>query len=299
MKIKTKALNSIYRFAAVMMVLCVIPSGVFASENKPAFIPAENITEENFADVQAEMLDSISEQIAGLQSFYTNVSEASDASELQEVVSSNMLANGCRPDGMDMGSGGMGTLTGKMPGFFGFAGVESVTDENYTDVQAEMVDLLGNATEVLKAEQTSLTEAGEDDRAEELGEKIAELESLSGEISAASGAADLQDVVFTYIQTQAVNSLEMKIGHLEEMESNNANTTDESMSEEITSRITELNALIEEINGAGSLEDLMEIMSSSEGVHGTGIGGPMHQGGCNCPMPPSGVQDNNTETSAE
>ena len=92
MKIKTKALHSIYRFAAVMLVLCTLTSGAFASENKPAFTPAENITDENFADVQSEMLESINDQIAELQSFYTNVSEASDASELQEVLSSNKPA---------------------------------------------------------------------------------------------------------------------------------------------------------------------------------------------------------------
>jgi len=67
MKIKTKTLNSICRFSAVMLVLCILPSGAFASENKPAFTPSENITDENFADVQAGMLESISEQIAELQ----------------------------------------------------------------------------------------------------------------------------------------------------------------------------------------------------------------------------------------
>jgi hypothetical protein len=43
------------------------PLGAFSSENKPAFTPSENITDENFADVQAGMLESISEQIAELQ----------------------------------------------------------------------------------------------------------------------------------------------------------------------------------------------------------------------------------------
>ena len=92
MKVKTKVLNSIYRFASVMIVLCILPLGAFASENKPAFTPGDNITDENFTDVQAEMLDSISEQISELQSFYTNVSEASSASDLQEVLSSQKCA---------------------------------------------------------------------------------------------------------------------------------------------------------------------------------------------------------------
>lgn len=57
----TKLFNSISRVAAVLMVLCIIPSGAFTSENKPAFAPAENITDENYVDVQADLLDSLSE----------------------------------------------------------------------------------------------------------------------------------------------------------------------------------------------------------------------------------------------
>lgn len=226
MKIKTKVFNYIYRIAAVLMVFCILPSGAFASENKPAFNPAENITEDNFADVQAEMLDSLSEQIAELQSFYTNVSEASDASGLQEVLSSQKPKNGGGPDGMNMGSGGMNPGACGMPGLFGFAQVESVTDDNYTDVQAEMVDLLGNMTEMLNGQ---LDNATDENMTEMLNEQITELETLSTEISAASSAEDLHDVVFTYMQTQAVDSLEMEIEHLQEMASNSENTTDDNM----------------------------------------------------------------------
>jgi len=245
MKIKTKVLNSIYRFSAVMLVLCILPSGAFASENKPAFTPVDNITDENFADVQSEMLASINEQIAELQSFYTNVSEASDTSELQEVLSSNMPANGCRPDGMNMGPGGMNQGPCGMPGLFGFTQVENVTDDNYTDVQAEMVDVLGNMTELLNSQLDNTTD---ENMTEMLNEQITKLETLSSEISAASGAEELQDVVFTYIQIQAVDSLEMEIGHLKEMEGNSENITDENMSESLSSRITELNGLIEDVN---------------------------------------------------
>lgn len=296
MKIKTKVLNSIYRFSAVMLVLCILPSGAFASENKSAFTPVENITDENFADVQSEMLASINEQIAELQSFYTNVSEASNASELQEVLSSNMPANGCRPDGMNMGPGGMNQGPCGMPGLFGFTQVENVTDDNYTDVQAEMVDALGNMTEMLNSQLDNSTD---ENMTEMLNEQLTELETLSSEISAASSAAELQDVVFTYVQTQAVDSLEMEVEHLEEMATESENTTDENMSENLSTRITELNALIEEINGAESLEDLMEIMSSSQGMPGMGIGGPMQHGGCGCPMGPGKLPestDNSTES---
>jgi len=280
MKIKTKALHSIYSFAAVMLVLCTLTSGAFASENNPAFTPAENITDENFADIQAEMLESISEQIADLQSFYTNVSEASDASELQEVLSINMQAHVCRPEGMNMGPGGM-------PGLFSFAQVENVTDDNYTDVQAEIVDAIGNMTEMLNSQ---LNDTTDENMTEMLNEQITELENLSSEISAASSAEELQNVVFTYVQTRAVESIEMEVEHLEEMAADSENTTDENITEGLSSRVTELNALIEEINGAESLEDLMEIMSSSQG---------MGFGGCGCPMAPGKIPENSVDNSTE
>lgn len=103
----TKSLKSISRFATVLMVLCILPSGAYAAENSQKFVPAQNITEENFTDVQADILDSTSEQIANLQSFYTNVSETSNASELQKVLLNQAQANGCGPDGKHRGPEGM------------------------------------------------------------------------------------------------------------------------------------------------------------------------------------------------
>lgn len=271
MKVKTKVLNSIYRLAAVMIVLCILPLGAFASENKPAFTPGENITDENFADVQTEMLDSISEQISELQSFYTNVSEASSAFDLQEVLSSQKYAS--MPHGMNMGPDGMNSGPCGMPGLFDFAKVENVTDDNYTEVQDEMVNFLGNMTETFNGQLDNTTD---ENMSSMLNEQVTDLENLSSEISSASSAEELQNVVFTYLQTQATDSLEMEIEHLEEMASESENTTNENISEDLSSRIAELNGLIEDINGAESLEDLKEIMSSAKGMPGMGAGGPMH-----------------------
>jgi len=271
MKVKTKVLNSIYRFASVMIVLCILPLGAFASENKPAFTPGDNITDENFTDVQAEMLDSISEQISELQSFYTNVSEASSASDLQEVLSSQKCAG--IPHEMNMGPDGMNQVFCGMPGLFDVTKVENVTDDNYTEVQAEMVNSLGNMTETLNGQLDNTTD---ENMTAMFNEQVTDLENLSSEISSASSAEELQNVVFTYLQTQATDSLKMEIEHLEEMASESGNTTDENMSEDLSSRITELNGLIEDINGAESLKDLKEIMSSAQGMPGMGAGGPMH-----------------------
>lgn len=290
-----KALKLISRFAMVLIVLSIIPSGAFASENNPAFTPVVNITEENFTDVQTDILDSITEQITELQSFYTNVSEASNASDLQEVLSSHRQANKCMgPDGMNRGPGKMHMRPGRMPGLFGLDQVESVTDDNFTDVQTEIVDCLGNITERLEAEQTNLTEADDDNRTEELSERITDLQNLSIDVNEASSAADLKEAVFTYMQTQAVDSLETEVKHLQAKVSESGNTSDEHLS----SRITELTSLIEDINGAESLEDLKEIMSSSQGKPGIRGDNPMRHGGCGCPMGPGRMQDNSTDNNS-
>lgn len=291
MKIKTK-LNSVLRFATVLMILCIIPSGAFASGNNEKFTPPQNITDDNFADVQADMLASITEQITDLQSFYTNVSEASDASDLQEVLADYVPAHGCGPDGMKgperMGQGPCG-----MPGLFNLDQVENVTDDNYTDVQTEIVDSIGNMTEMLNEQLENTTD---ENMTETLNEQITEFEELSTSVSEASSAEELQKVVLTYMQIHAVDLIEKEVEHIQTKISESENSTDDNMTEELSDKVTELTALIEEINAAESLEDLKQIISSSQGMPGMGHGmglGPMQHGGCECPIGP--MPENSTE----
>ena len=300
-----KALKSISRFAVVLIVLSIIPSGAFASENgtqtnstDPMYNlrsgPAGNITEENFTDVQANILDSISKKIAELQSFYSEVSGVSNASDLQKVLSSHRQANECMgPDGMNRSPGEMHMGPGRMPGLFGLDQIENVTDDNFTDVQTEIVASLENMTERLEAEQTNLTEAGDEDRTEELSERISDLQNLSTNVSEASTAAELQEVIFTYEHAQALNSLEKKIELIKARVNESGNTSDEQFS----SRITELTALMEDLKGAKSFEDLREIMHSSR-ERGMYIEDPMRHRGCG-PMGPGRMQDNSTDNSTE
>jgi hypothetical protein len=295
MEIKKRPLKPISRFSAVMLVLYILPSEAFASENKPSPAPPapeeniteeniteediteediteediteEDITEKNFADAHVETLDSINdsinEQIAELQGFHTNLSESSEASydsELQEGLSNKMPANRYGPDEINMEPCRMDRGTGGMLKLFGFSKVESITDDNYTDFQVEMVYFLGNMTEILSDQ---LTDTTDESMTEAVNEQIADLETLSSEINAASGAKELQGIILTYAKTQTVDSLEMEIGYIEEIKSKSESTTDENMSESHRRSIIELNALIEEINGAESLENLMKIISSS------------------------------------
>ena len=301
-----KALKSISCVAMVLIVLSIIPSEAFASENStlsnstdpgydPKFCPAGNITDGNFTEVQTNILNSISKKITELQSFYSDVNKVSNASDLQKILSSHRQTNECMGlDERHKGPDEMNNRSRRMPELFGLNQVENVTDANYTDLQTEITDSLGNMTKMLETEQTRLKEAGEDNRAKELGERITDLQNLSNNVSEASTAAELQKVVFTYTKTKAVNSLENKVEHLQVKVSESKNTSDE-----ISSRITELNGLIEDINGAKSLGDLKDIMSSSREMPGMGRDNPMHHGNCDCPIDPSRTQDNSTDNSTE
>ncbi|AAM05925.1 predicted protein [Methanosarcina acetivorans C2A] len=288
----------------MLMVLSIIPSGAFALENGTTnqsnstnenelgkmmpggmghggagpdgmrgmgFGSALNITEENFSDIQAEILNSITEKIAELQSKYDNVSEASSAEELQEVLLADRPANA---EGAGFGEKNGFPCRTYGPCLFEVA---NLTDENFTEVQTNMLDSLQNMTEQLEEMQTSLEEAGEDDRAEELNEKIAELQNLYADISEASTAAELEDVIFDYLQTQTVDSLEKEIEILNARLTEDENATDEQLED----RIEELTALIADVEGVESLDELREIMSS-EMKNGKGLmqqGGPMQREG--------------------
>lgn len=301
-----KALKSVFRFAMVLIVLSIVPSGAFASENTsltnsadPMYdlrsCPAKNISEENFTEVQADILNSISKKITELQSLYSEASNVSNASDLQKVLSNHKQAECIEPH---MSPGRTNHEPCRMPEVFSLGKVENATDANYTDVQTEITDSLGNMTEILKAEQTKLTEAGENDRAQELGERITNLQNFSTDVSETATAAELQEVVFTYMKTQAINSLETEVEHLQAKVNESENTSNGNMSNKINSRITELTSLIEELNGAKSLGDFKEIMPSSQEIPGIS-NDRMHHRGYGCPIDPGRMHYNNTNNATE
>ncbi|WP_292388166.1 hypothetical protein [Methanosarcina sp. UBA5] len=268
-----RILKSISGFAMVLIVLSVIPSGAFASENTtltnstdPIYDPGPcpscpegNISEENFTEVQADMLDLISKRITELQTLYSEISKVSNASDLQKVLSSDRQANegmvpGVRhmkPDKMQM----------EPDGRHGFCSIllENVTDENFTDVQDVVLDSLQNMTERVEATQTRLMKAGQSSRAEELNEKITEIKNLYAEVSETSTAAELKEVLFTHEQAKALNSIEKKTELLKARVNKSENASDE----QLNSSINELTVLMEDIKGAKSFDELKEIMYSA------------------------------------
>lgn len=262
---KKKSLHLISRLVTVLLVLCVIPSGVLAFENNQNFGPGQKISDENFTEAKADILDSISKQITELQSLYTSVSKASNISELQNALFAHSQANGCVSDRMGRGHSGMHHGAGRISGFFNLEQVENVTDNNYSVVQTEMVNSLGNMTVKLKEKVNSTTD---ENRTAILNEKITELEGFSANLSGASNAAELQNVVLTYMKIQAMDSIDKKIEHIETRvsESNNETNDVEENVTELNNRITELNSLKDKINATGSIKEFREIMLSSYGM---------------------------------
>jgi hypothetical protein len=273
---RIKPLGLVSGIAIMLLALGMISSCAFASANNlpnrmcdvglcpGGPCPGGNVTEENFTDVQTSVLDSINKQITELQGFYTNVSEASNATELQEVLC-RQRADMWEPEGMNREHRHMSRGPFGMNGF-NLDAVVNVTDENYTDVQTEIIDSLGNMTNMLNDQLNDTKVSQDSNRTAEINERLTELQTLSTEVSEASTATELKEVIFTYMQTQAIDSIEKEIEHLQtkvnDSENVNCNTT------EVNSRITELTTLKGKISGAESLDDLKTIMSSYIGCSG-------------------------------
>ncbi|WP_011307952.1 hypothetical protein [Methanosarcina barkeri] len=265
-----KTLELISRFTMVLIILSAIPSGAFASDNAtltdsmyliydPGSCPSDDISEENFTEVQADMLDSISKRITELQTLYSEISEVSTASYLQKALSRKRQKNeGIENDGRNMEPDEMPTEPDEVHGFCHIL-LENITDENFAEVQDVILDSLQNMTEKAEAAQTRLTEAGESSKAEELNEKITEIRDMYTKVSEASTAAELKEVLLTHEQAKALDSVEENIGLLKARINESGNASDK----QLNSRITELTALIEDIEGAKSFDELKKIMHSA------------------------------------
>ncbi|WP_410509526.1 hypothetical protein RSJ42_04715 [Methanosarcina hadiensis] len=331
-----QAVKSVAVFVVVLMALSIIPFGALASENiKSAnqtdstndcgsgkimpggmrhegaghngmhfmcYGPAENITEENFAEVRTTILDSITERIAGLQSMYTNVSEAPDAEELQEVLLAERKANAERAGPCEMNG-----FPCKMCAPC-LCKVENITDDNLTDVKTEIVDSIGNMTGMLNEQLENTTD---ENMTAMLREQITKLEELSANVSKASSAAGLQEVVLVYMKAQAAETIEKEIEHIKarisEARINESENSTHGNVTELNNKLVELAALIEDIEGAESFEELREIMrsgmKSEKGLlEGRGLmnegKNPVRQGVYGkMPGRPCLRQDNSTEVS--
>ena len=76
----------------MFIVLGIVPSFAFALENNHTEnVMYGNVTSGNFTAMKAMELDSLSTQISMLQGIYANVSNASNASELQQAMFTHIM----------------------------------------------------------------------------------------------------------------------------------------------------------------------------------------------------------------
>jgi len=251
----------------MFIVLGIVPSFAFASENNHTENGMYgNVTSGNFTVMKAMELDSLSKQISMLQGIYANVSNASNASELQQAMYTHtmMLSPNTQMcvNRMNIGAG------------FNLATVANVTDSNFTFVQAKLLGSIQNVTASLQNQQNLSEGNNNSNMIALIGDRIANLQNLSDQVNSTTNATELQGVVLTYAQTQLTNSIGMKITKLQQIENNmNANDTNMAM---LDYKKENLTALEGNINNTTSIGGLMAIMSSFHPMLGMGDRPMMH-----------------------
>jgi len=237
----------------MFIILGIAPSFAFALENSHLENGMYgNVTSGNFTVMKAMELDSLSKQISTLQGIYANVSNASNASELQQAMFTHMMMLSPNPqmcvNRTNIGAG------------FNLATVSNVTDANFTDVQAGLLVSIQNVTAILKNQQNRSEANNNSNMTAKIGDRIANLQNLSNQVNSTTNATELQGVVLTFAQTQLTNSIGMKITKLQQIE-NNMNVNDTNMAM-LDYKIANLTALRGNINNTTSIGGLMAIMSS-------------------------------------
>lgn len=237
----------------IFIMLGIAPSFAFALENSHLENGMYgNVTSGNFTVMKAMELDSLSKQISTLQGIYANVSNASNASELQQAMFTHMMMLSPNPqmcvNRTNIGAG------------FNLATVSNVTDANFTDVQAGLLVSIQNVTAILKNQQNRSEANNNSNMTAKIGDRIANLQNLSNQVNSTTNATELQGVVLTFAQTQLTNSIGMKITKLQQIE-NNMNVNDTNMAM-LDYKIANLTALRGNINNTTSIGGLMAIMSS-------------------------------------
>jgi hypothetical protein len=261
---KSRAISCIL---IMFVVLGIVPSFAFASENNlTENVMYGNFTSGNFTVMKAMELNSLSTQISMLQGIYANVSNASNASELQQAMFTHMMMLSPNTqmcfNRMNIGAG------------FNLATVANVTDSNFTFVQAELLGSIQNVTASLQNQQNLSEGNNNSNMIALIGDRIANLQNLSDQVNSTTNATELQGVVLIFAQTQLTNSIGMKITKLQQIENNmSANDTNMAM---LDYKKENLTALEGNINNTTSIGGLIAIMSSLHPMLGMGDRPMMH-----------------------
>jgi hypothetical protein len=267
MSMGIKISRAISCFLMMFIIFGIAPSYAFALENNHKENGMYgNVTSGNFTVMKTMELDSLSKQISMLQGIYANVSNASNASELQQAMFTHIMMLSPNKqmcvNRMNIGAG------------FDLATVANVTDANFTEVQAGLLGSIQNVTAILKNQQNRSEVNNNSNMTAKISDRIANLQNLSNQVNSTTNATELQGVVLTFAQTQLTNSIEMKITKLQQIENNmNANDTNMSM---LDYKIANLTALEGNINNTTSIGGLMAIRSSFHPMLGMGDRPMMH-----------------------
>lgn len=226
---KTKAVKSIASFAVVLMVLSIIPSGAFAAEDE---ISADEMTREGPGNMKGRM---------------------------------GHIGPGMGPGPAGMAGMGMGMVP-----------LEYADEDYFPEIQAAMLERLDRQIERMSnmpemPEPEDLPEGVDEEkaaaraeaRAEAQDEKLAELETLYAEIEGATSLEDLKAIAFSHAKAGMSDAIAREIEKFTKMQENIGEIENEDITEELlTSTISDLQDIQEQLDSAEDREDLQEIRES-------------------------------------
>lgn len=222
---KTNAVKSIARFAVVLMVLSIIPSGAFAAEESAA----DEMTRECPGNMMKERMGQMGPGMgpAGMSGMGMISLDYADEDYFSEIQTAMLERLGQQIERMS-----------NMP--------EMPEPEDLPeDVDEEAAEALAEA------------------RTEANVEKLAELEALYSEIGDATSLDDLKAIALSQAKDGMSDSIAREIEKFTNMQENLGEIENEDVTDELlTSTIADLTTLQEQVNSAEDREDLQEIGES-------------------------------------
>ncbi len=223
---KTNSVKSIARFAAVLMVLSIIPSGAFAADDD---ISADEMTRAGPGNMMNGRMGQMGSEMghagmAGMGMVPLDYADEEYFSEIQTAMLERLDQQIERMSNMP-----------EMP----------ESEDLPEDVNEEVAEALAEA------------------RTEANAEKLAGLETLYSEIEDAESLDDLKAIALSQAKDGMSDSIEKEIGKFTKMQENIDKIENEDVTEELlASTIADLNTLQEQVDSAEDREALQEIGES-------------------------------------
>ncbi|AKB25254.1 hypothetical protein MSMTP_1785 [Methanosarcina sp. MTP4] len=248
---KTNSVKSIARFAVVLMVLSIIPSGAFAAEDE---ISADEMTRAGPGNMMKERM--------------------------------GQMGPGMGPAGMS----GMGMVPLDYADEDYFSEIQTAMLERL-DRQIERMSNMSDIPELEDLPEGVDEEkaaAKAEERAEANAGKLAELEALYSEIEDATSLDDLKAIALSHAKDGVSDSIARDIEKFTKMQENLGEIENEDVTDELlTSTIADLTTLQEQVDSAedrealqeigGSVREIMESFREEAGIKQRG--GPMGREG--------------------